>query len=104
MRENVEEFTMKDGRRIFLLADGRLVNLAAAEGHPASVMDMSFANQALCAEFASQGHADLEKSVYDVPREIDERIAALKLASMGIEIEALTREQEKYLHSWEMGT
>jgi adenosylhomocysteinase len=104
IRDNVEEFSMKDGRRIYLLADGRLVNLAAAEGHPASVMDMSFANQALCAEFVSQSHASLEKAVYDVPKQIDEDIAALKLASMGVEIETLTKEQQKYLCSWEMGT
>ena len=104
IRDNVEEFTMKDGRRIYLLAEGRLVNLAAAEGHPASVMDMSFANQALCAEFVSQSHASLEKAVYDVPKQIDEDIAALKLASMGVEIETLTKEQQKYLASWEMGT
>ena len=104
VREHVEEFTMRDGRRIYLLADGRLVNLAAAEGHPASVMDMSFANQALCVEFVSRYHAELEKCVYDVPVEIDEEIARLKLESMGVDIEKLTREQEKYLRSWEMGT
>ncbi len=104
IRTNVEEYTMKDGRRIYLLADGRLVNLAAAEGHPASVMDMSFANQALCVEFVSKYHTDLQKNVYDVPEDIDREIARLKLASMGVEIETLTKEQEKYLHSWEMGT
>ncbi len=104
VRENVEEFTLKDGRRLYLLAEGRLVNLAAAEGHPASVMDMSFANQALCVEFAALYHDELERCVYDVPVEIDEEIARLKLESMGIAIEKLTREQEKYLRSWEMGT
>ncbi len=104
VRENVEEFTMKDSRRIYLLAEGRLVNLAAAEGHPASVMDMSFANQALCVEFVSRCHKDLKKVVYDVPRDIDREIARLKLQSMGIEIEKLTKEQENYLRSWEMGT
>lgn len=104
VRENVEEFLLKDGRRIYLLADGRLVNLAAAEGHPASVMDMSFANQALVVEYVKECHRDLERVVYDVPVELDEEIARLKLASMGIEIDGLTREQEKYLSSWDMGT
>jgi adenosylhomocysteinase len=104
VRENVEEFTLKDGRRIYLLAEGRLVNLAAAEGHPASVMDMSFANQALCVEFVSRCHRELKKVVYDVPKEIDREIARLKLLSMGIDIESLTKEQENYLRSWEMGT
>ncbi len=104
VRENVEEFRMKDSRRIYLLADCRLVNLAAAEGHPASVMDMSFANQALCVEFAARCHKELNKVVYDVPRDIDREIARLKLQSMGIEIETLTKEQENYLRSWEMGT
>ncbi len=104
VRENVEEFLMKDGRRIYLLADGRLVNLAAAEGHPASVMDMSFANQALVVEYVKECHANLERVVYDVPVELDEEIARLKLASMGIEIDCLTREQEKYLCSWDVGT
>ncbi|NPV58123.1 MAG: adenosylhomocysteinase [Actinobacteria bacterium] len=104
VRENVEEFLLKDGRRIYLLADGRLVNLAAAEGHPASVMDMSFANQALVVEYVKESHRYLEKVVYDVPEELDREIARLKLASMGIEIDTLTREQEKYLSSWEMGT
>jgi adenosylhomocysteinase len=104
VRENVEEYLLSDGRRIYLLAEGRLVNLAAAEGHPASVMDMSFANQALCVEYVKDAHTGLEKVVYDVPEELDAEIARLKLASMGIEIDSLTPEQEKYLSSWEMGT
>ncbi len=104
IRKFVEEFTLANGNRIHLLAEGRLVNLAAAEGHPASVMDMSFANQALSAEFIKRNSKILENKVYNVPCEIDERIAKLKLASMGIKIDALTKEQEKYLNSWEMGT
>jgi adenosylhomocysteinase len=104
VRENVEEYLLPDGKRIYLLAEGRLVNLAAAEGHPASVMDMSFSNQALVVEYVKDAHAGLEKRVYDVPRELDSEIARLKLASMGIEIDSLTPEQEKYLSSWEMGT
>jgi len=104
VRENVEEYLLPDGKRIYLLAEGRLVNLAAAEGHPASVMDMSFSNQALVVEYVKDAHASLEKRVYDVPRELDSEIARLKLASMGIEIDSLTPEQEKYLSSWEMGT
>jgi adenosylhomocysteinase len=104
VRENVEEFALPDGRKLYLLAEGRLVNLAAAEGHPASVMDMSFANQALVAEYVKDAHSDLDKVVYDVPEELDREIARLKLASMGIEIDSLTPEQEKYLSSWDMGT
>lgn len=104
VRPLVEEFVMADGRRIFLLADGRLVNLACAEGHPASVMDMSFANQALCAEFMVNQAAELEPGVYEVPVEIDQAIAELKLASMGVKIDTLTEEQEKYLSSWQEGT
>jgi adenosylhomocysteinase len=104
VRPLVEEFVLEDGRAIYLLADGRLVNLACAEGHPASVMDMSFANQALCAEFMVQNCAEMEPGVYEVPVEIDEEIAALKLESMGIEIDVLTEEQEKYLTSWQEGT
>jgi adenosylhomocysteinase len=103
-RELVEEFAMADGRRIYLIADGRLVNLAAAEGHPAAVMDMSFANQALSAEYAVQNAARLERRVYPVPEEIDAEIARLKLATMGIEIDTLTEEQAKYLASWDEGT
>ncbi len=104
IREFVEEFTLEDGRRINVLGEGRLVNLAAAEGHPASVMDMSFANQALSAEYMVQEAKTLRQKVYAVPREIDLRIAALKLAAMGIGIDTLTPEQEKYLNSWELGT
>ena len=95
---------MSDGRRIYLLADGRLVNLAAAEGHPAQVMDMTFANQALSAEYVVQNAASLEKKVYVVPEEIDNEIARLKLATMGITIDQLTEEQAKYLASWDEGT
>jgi adenosylhomocysteinase len=103
-REFAEEFTLADGRRIYLLADGRLINLAAAEGHPAIVMDMSFANQALSAEYVVQNAASLEKKVYVVPEEIDTEIARLKLAPMGVEIDQLTEEQAKYLASWDEGT
>ncbi|MFZ3063606.1 MAG: adenosylhomocysteinase [Actinomycetota bacterium] len=104
IRDFVEEYTLRDGRRIFLLAEGRLVNLAAAEGHPASVMDMSFANQALSAEYLSKHGAKLERNVFAVPEEIDKEVARLKLDSMGIVIDKLTAEQEKYLKSWELGT
>ena len=104
VRPLVEEFVMKNGRRIFLLADGRLVNLACAEGHPANVMDMSFANQALCAEYMVNQAAELEPGVYDVPVEIDESIAALKLATLGVKIDELTEEQATYLSSWQEGT
>jgi adenosylhomocysteinase len=100
----VEEYRLTDGRAIVVLAEGRLVNLGAAEGHPASVMDMSFANQALCAEYMVQNHASLDKAVYDVPKLIDDEIARLKLEAMGIRIDTLTEEQEKYLNSWELGT
>ena len=104
VRESVKQYILGDGRRINLLADGRLVNLAAAEGHPASVMDMSFANQALAAEYIVKHGQELESKVYGVPDEIDRQIARLKLAAMGIEIDTLTEEQEKYLRSWEAGT
>jgi adenosylhomocysteinase len=103
-REFVEEFTLAEGRRLYLIADGRLVNLAAAEGHPALVMDMSFANQALGIEYAVQHAGELESRVYPVPAEIDKEIARLKLATMGIEIDVLTEEQAKYLASWDEGT
>src|SRR3954471_16256271 len=103
-REFVEEFTMADGRRIYLIADGRLVNLSAAEGHPALVMDMSFANQALGIEYAVQHATELERKVYPVPADIDKEIARLKLATMGVEIDTLTDEQAKYLASWDEGT
>ena len=103
-REFVEEFTLPDGRRLYLLGEGRLINLAAAEGHPAIVMDMSFANQALSAEYVVQNAASLERKVYVVPKEIDDEIARLKLATMGIEIDQLSEEQAKYLASWDEGT
>ena len=103
-RTFVEEFTLADGRKVFLLAEGRLVNLAAAEGHPAQVMDMSFANQALAAEFVIANAASLERTVYDVPKEIDDEIARLKLATMGVAIDELTEEQAAYLASWDEGT
>jgi adenosylhomocysteinase len=104
LREFVKEYTLLDGRRLIVLADGRLVNLGAAEGHPASVMDMSFANQALSLEYVAQNHQNLEPDVYDVPREIDDNVAKLKLDAMGVEIDTLTEEQERYLNSWELGT
>jgi len=103
-REFVEEFTLEDGRRLYLVAEGRLVNLSAAEGHPALVMDMSFANQALSAEYAIANAATLERKVYPVPEEIDDEIARLKLETMGIDIDRLTEEQAKYLASWDEGT
>jgi adenosylhomocysteinase len=104
VRQYVEEFAMADGRRVYLLAEGRLVNLSAAEGHPASVMDMSFANQALMAEYVFKHASELEKKVYDVPGEIDAEIARLKLETMGIAVDSLTDEQEEYLRSWTLGT
>jgi len=104
VRPSVDEYTLPDGRRIFLLAEGRLVNLAAAEGHPSAVMDMSFANQALCAEHILRHADELECTVYPVPEEIDQEIARIKLHAMGVEIDVLTPEQEKYLTSWEEGT
>ncbi|MGI5817130.1 MAG: adenosylhomocysteinase [Armatimonadota bacterium] len=104
VRPSMEEFGLEDGRRIYLLGEGRLVNLAAAEGHPASVMDMSFANQALCSEFLASDHSKMELTVHTVPEQIDNRIAALKLASMGIEIDELTDKQKEYLTSWRQGT
>jgi adenosylhomocysteinase len=103
IRPNMEEYTLMDGRRLFLLAEGRLVNLAAAEGHPSEVMDMSFANQALCAENLAKSKK-MEPKVYTVPKQIDEDVAELKLRSMDINIDKLTAEQQKYLSTWEMGT
>ena len=103
-RDLVEEFAMKDGRKIYILGEGRLINLAAAEGHPASVMDMSFANQALAAEYLVQNYASLEKKVYSVPQELDRRVARLNLESMGVKIDRLTPDQEEYLASWSEGT
>ncbi|MFB0526342.1 MAG: adenosylhomocysteinase, partial [bacterium] len=104
IRQFVEEYTLPNGKRINLLAEGRLVNLAAAEGHPASVMDMSFANQALCAEYLSRQGKNLANKVYPVPKSIDGKVARLKLKTMGVKIDGLTGEQKKYLSSWEMGT
>jgi adenosylhomocysteinase len=104
LREFVDEYTLADGRRINLLGEGRLVNLAAAEGHPAAVMDMSFANQALAVEWMVKNHATLEKKVYPVPVEIDREVARLKLRAMNVEIDQLTAEQDEYLHSWQQGT
>jgi adenosylhomocysteinase len=104
VRPLVEEFTMADGRHIYLLADGRLVNLSCAEGHPANVMDMSFANQALAAEYMVANCADMKPGVYDVPEDIDAGIAKLKLETLGVKIDTLTAEQEKYLASWQEGT
>ncbi|MBI5229222.1 adenosylhomocysteinase [Candidatus Micrarchaeota archaeon] len=104
VRKDVEEYSLKNGKRLFLLAEGRLVNLASAEGHPSEVMDLSFANQSLCSEYLVKNHAELEKRVYDVPKEIDEWIAKLKLDSLGIKTEPLTEDQKKYLASWKEGT
>jgi adenosylhomocysteinase len=103
-RPFVEEFSMKDGRKLYVLGEGRLINLAAAEGHPASVMDMSFANQALAAEYMVKNHAKLEKKVYPVPEDLDKRVAKMKLESMGFSIDKLTPEQEEYLAGWSEGT
>ncbi len=104
IRDFVEEFTLRNGKRLYLLGEGRLINLAAAEGHPSAVMDMSFANQALCAEYMVKNAKRLEKTVYSVPEKIDKEIARLKLKAMDIRIDSLTPEQKKYLKSWEMGT
>ncbi|RLA84208.1 MAG: adenosylhomocysteinase, partial [Deltaproteobacteria bacterium] len=104
IRPFVDQYILRDGRRINLLGEGRLVNLACAEGHPSSVMDMSFANQVLACEYLVKKGRELERKVYPVPPEIDREIARLKLKSMGVEIDSLTPEQEKYLESWEMGT
>ena len=104
VRPSVQEYKLGDGRRLHVLAEGRLINLAAAEGHPAAVMDMSFANQALCAEYMAKNYKSLERKVYDVPDEIDAEVARLKLKAMRIEIDTLTAEQQHYLTSWEEGT
>ncbi len=104
IRDFVQEYSLRNGRKVFVLGEGRLINLAAAEGHPASVMDMSFANQALAAEYVTKNHQSLERKVYSVPTEIDNEIARLKLKAIGISIDTLTAEQEHYLSSWEMGT
>ena len=104
VREFVEEYALEDGRKIFLLAQGRLITLGAAEGHPPSVMDMSFANQALAGEYIVENHAKLEPGVYTLPTEVDTDIASIKLGAMGMSFDTLTEEQDKYLNSWEMGT
>ena len=104
VREFVDEYTLSNGRHIYLLAEGRLINLAAAEGHPASVMDMSFANQSLCLEYLVKNRGKIQPKVYPVPEDIDKEIARLKLQSMGVAIDTLTPEQAKYLASWEQGT
>ncbi|MBI3019134.1 MAG: adenosylhomocysteinase [Deltaproteobacteria bacterium] len=104
VKEFVEEYTLSSSKRIYVLAEGRLVNLSVAEGHPASVMDMSFANQAFCVEYLVENRQSLQNRVYSVPENIDQNIARLKLQAMGVKIDTLTPEQEKYLHSWELGT
>ncbi len=104
IREFVDEYVLKNGHRLYVLGEGRLINLAAAHGHPASVMDMSFAAQALATEWSVKNKGKLEHKVYQVPKEVDEWVAALKLQTMGISIDTLTAEQKKYLESWEMGT
>ena len=103
-REFVEEFVLRDGRRVYVLGEGRLINLAAAEGHPASVMDMSFANQALSVEHLIKHHASLDKRVYPVPEDLDRNVARMKLDAVGVKIDRLTLEQEHYLASWSEGT
>ncbi|MCA9974812.1 MAG: adenosylhomocysteinase, partial [Anaerolineales bacterium] len=100
----VEQFTLKDGRKLNLLGEGRLINLAAAEGHPAAVMDMSFAGQALSAKYILDNKGTLENKVYTVPEEVDQEIARIKLGAMGVTIDTLTPQQVKYLNSWEEGT
>ena len=103
IRKNLEEYKLKNGKNLYLIGEGRLVNLVAAEGHPSEVMDMSFANQALCAERIAK-HEKMQPKVYDVPPEIDNTVARLKLEAMGIQIDQLTEEQRKYLETWESGT
>jgi len=104
VRQYVDQYTFPDGKRVFVLGEGRLINLAAAEGHPASVMDMSFAVQALATEFVVKNRGKLAVKVHPIPREIDEWVARIKLEAMGLKIDTLTSEQEKYLRSWQMGT
>jgi adenosylhomocysteinase len=104
IRELVDEYTLSDGRRIVVIGGGRLVNLATAEGHPSAVMDMSFANQALAAEYLVNEAKNLDKKVYPVPQYLDDDIAKLKLESLGVDIDSLTAEQEEYLSSWQFGT
>ena len=104
VRDFVDQYTLADGRKIFILGEGRLINLASAEGHPASVMDMSFANQALSAEYMATNAKTLDKNVYTVPQNIDTEIARLKLEALGVKIDTLTEAQERYLASWQEGT
>jgi adenosylhomocysteinase len=104
IREFVEEYTVEDGRKIFILGEGRLINLSAAEGHPPSVMDMSFANQALAGEYIVKNHKTLSPEVYTLPNDVDSEIARLKLTAMNMSFDTLTAEQDKYLNSWELGT
>ncbi|MCE9624061.1 MAG: adenosylhomocysteinase, partial [Deltaproteobacteria bacterium] len=104
IRDYVDEYSLPGNRKVNLLGEGRLINLASAEGHPSQVMDMSFANQALCAEYMAKNHKTLEKQVYDVPRNIDQEISRLKLKAMGVKIDVLSPEQERYLASWQEGT
>jgi adenosylhomocysteinase len=104
VRDSLDEYRLNDGRRLYVAGEGRLVNLAAAEGHPSAVMDMSFANQALSAEYLLTHGQEMGDTVHDVPKEIDEEIAALKLKAMGVEIDILTAEQEAYLNAWSLGT
>jgi adenosylhomocysteinase (EC 3.3.1.1) len=104
VRQNVTEYKLRDGKRLYLLAEGRLVNLVAAEGHPSEVMDMSFANQALSVEYLIENQGKLEPKVYNVPYDIDSTVARLKLSSLGVEIEELTEEQKRYLSQWLEGT
>ena len=104
IRPSLHEYSLKNGRKVYLLAEGRLVNLSAAEGHPAMVMDMSFANQALSAEYMAKEHESLGKKVYKVPEDIDKEVARLKLKSMGVDIDRLTKEQKTYLAAWTVGT
>ena len=104
IRPLVDEFLLKDGRKLYLLAEGRLINLSAAEGHPSSVMDMSFANQALCVEYLAATGSTLSPTVYPVPQEVDAEVGRSKLATMGVQIDTLTPEQSHYLESWQTGT
>ena len=104
VRPMVDQYVMPDGRRINLIAQGRLVNLSAAEGHPSAVMDMSFANQAMAAEYMAKNHKDMAVGVYDVPEELDQQVASFKLAAMGVTMDTLTEQQAAYLAGWESGT
>ncbi|MDE1768703.1 MAG: adenosylhomocysteinase, partial [Candidatus Micrarchaeota archaeon] len=104
IRENLEEYTLKNGRRLFLIAEGRLVNLGAAEGHPSEVMDLSFCNQALSSKYVLDNESKLDNIVYKIPEDIDRRIASIKLRTLGISIDELSEKQKKYLGAWEIGT